>query len=189
MFDNVLLNSSWVPQVCLGGRHPLGCSSLGQTAAFCSLPEMLMWAGIRAGVRHRAAYQHLLPPVCKRTGPSFHPSPTFLSPSRLNKQGFSTGCRGARPLVLRDHVSLLLTHCGRQQGGVTLLCQRGTLLERSWSWESRASSSLITFNWVRPAFRALVIQRRCHSKWSLGLPLFKVITSALVLFGFQWRSK
>lgn len=53
----------------------------------------------------------------------------------------------------------------------------------------RASSHLITFNWVRPGFRTLMIQRWCHSKWSLSLLLFKVITSALVLFGFQWCSK
>lgn len=86
MSDNVLLDSSSTPQVCLGGRHPLSCSSLGQTPAFPSLPEMLMWAEIRARVRHRAAYKHMLPPFSKHTGPSFHPSPTFLSPGGLNKQ-------------------------------------------------------------------------------------------------------
>lgn len=137
VFDNVLLDNSSMPHVCLGGRHPLSCSSLGQTAAFPSLPEVLMWAGIWAGVRHRAAYQHVLPPVCKHTGPSFHPSPPSCLQEGLRKQGLSRGCRGAHPPVLRDHLSLHLTLCGRQQGGVTLLCQRGTPLESSSCWESR----------------------------------------------------
>lgn len=158
MFDNVLLDSSWMPQVCLVGRHPLGCSWPGQTAAFLSLPEMLMWAGSRSGVTHRAAYQHLLPSVCAHTSPSFHPPAAFLSPGGLNKQGVSTGCRGACPPMLRDHLFLCFTQRGRQRGWITLPCQPGPPQERSWSFVflgvKGASSSLITFNWVRPGFRA-----------------------------------
>lgn len=85
---------------------------------------------------------------------------------------------------------------GRQRGWVALACQPGIPQERSWSFlflgAKGASSSLITFNWVRPGFRALVMQRWCLPKGSLDLPFFhllKVITSASVLFGFQWCPK
>lgn len=196
MFDDVLLDRSWMPQVCLGGRHPLGCSWPGQTAAFPSLLEMLIWAGSRAGVRHRAAYQHLLPPECTHTGPLVSPSCLLPVSSWTEQAGGQHRMQRSVSPVLRDHLFLHLTQRGRQWGWVMLPCQPGTLQERSWSFVflgvKGASSSLITFNWVRPGFRALVMQRWCLPKGSLDLPFFhllKVITPALVLFSFQWCSK
>lgn len=169
-----------------------GCSSPGQISAFPSLPEMLMWAGSRAGVRHRAAYQHLLPPVCTGTGPSLHPPAAFLTPGGLNKQGVNIGCRGLCPLVLGDHLFPCLTQSGGQWGWVTLPCQWATPQERSWSfvflWVKQASSSLITFNWVRPLHwwcRDDAFQR----EFRIAFRLCKVISSAFDLFGFQWCSK
>lgn len=179
-----------MPQVSLRGRRVLGCSWPGRISAFPSLPEMLMWAGSRAGMRHRAACQYLLPPVCTHAGPSLHPPAAFLSPGGLNKQGVKTGCRGLCPLVLGNHLFPCLIQCGGQRGWVTLPYQRATPQERSWSfvflWVKRASSSLITFNWVGRGIGAPVMQRWCLPKgvWNC----FPFIESYLLCIWSVWLS-
>lgn len=156
------------------------CTELGQTAAFPSLPEMLMWAGIRAGGRHSPAYQHVLPPV----SPFSH-----LPVARWTEQAGGQHRMHRIMSPSAEGPSFLMPY------PVWKATRRGnaTVPERHTSGKvsgmKRASSTLTTFNWVIPGFRALLIQRWCRSKWSLGLLLFKVITTALVVFSFQWCSK
>lgn len=167
-----LLNVSGMPR----WKAP---TELQFTGADCSFPLSPWNADVsrdQAQVRHQAGYQHISP-VCKHIGPSFHPSPTFppfCLQEGLNKQVLSRGCRGAHPPVLRDIFPYSLPCVEGNKEGNSTLRERHTTGKLMILGIKRASSSLITFNWVRPGFRALVIQRWCHSKWSLDFRYLKL---------------